>query len=200
MPYRRNNVDFTINSYYQPMSMQEMMTPLVMYKDAYEKSEAAYEDLSSKADTFKYLAKKLEDNPDSEAAKIYKGYADELSKQAEDLARNGLSMNNRRALTNLKRRYQGEIGRLVSADEAMREEQKLLPAEREKIEKDRRQMEEWWGKSEKEKEVIVDDVLYSTLRIVMLGHRPVCLSKEGIEPGEGYPDEKIRNTSVELLV
>lgn len=125
MPYRRNNVDFTINSYYQPMSMQEMMTPLVMYKDAYEKSEAAYEDLSSKADTFKYLAKKLEDNPDSEAAKIYKGYADELSKQAEDLARNGLSMNNRRALTNLKRRYQGEIGRLVSADEAMREEQKL---------------------------------------------------------------------------
>lgn len=125
MPYRRNNVDFTINSYYQPMSMQEMMTPLVMYKDAYEKSEAAYEDLTSKADTFKYLAKKLEDNPDSEAAKIYKGYADELSKQAEDLARNGLSMNNRRALTNLKRRYQGEIGRLVSADEAMREEQKL---------------------------------------------------------------------------
>ena len=107
------------------MSLQEMMTPLVMYKDAYEKSEAAYEDLSSKADTFKYLAKKLEDNPDSEAAKIYKGYADELSKQAEDLARNGLSMNNRRALTNLKRRYQGEIGRLVSADEAMREEQKL---------------------------------------------------------------------------
>lgn len=125
MPYRRNNIDFTINSNYQPRSMQEMMTPLVMYKDAYEKSEAAYEDLSSKADTFKYLAKKLEDDPNSEAARIYKGYADELSKQAEDLARNGLSMNNRRALTNLRRRYQGEIGRLVSADEAMREEQKL---------------------------------------------------------------------------
>jgi ParB-like chromosome segregation protein Spo0J len=34
-------------------------------------------------------------------------------------------MGNRRALTNLKRRYQGEIGRLVTADTAMQEERKL---------------------------------------------------------------------------
>ena len=125
MPYRRNNYDFVVGNSFRPIEMQEMLTPFMMYKDAYEKSEAAYDDLSMKADTFKYLADKLEDNPNSEAARIYKGYADELSKQAEDLAKNGLSINNRRALTNLKRRYQGEIGRLVNADNAMQEEKKL---------------------------------------------------------------------------
>ena len=84
----------------------------------------------------------------------------------------------------------------------LREEQQLLPEERERIEEDRRQIEEWHIESgrQKEREEIVDDVLYAALRTCMLEARPVCLSKEGTEPGEGYPDEKIRNTSVELLV
>ena len=124
MAYRRNNYDFVIDSNFSPFSMQEMLTPFVMYKDAYEKTEEAYNDLTQKADTFKYLADVAEENPDSKAAKIYKGYASELDKQAKDLAKNGLSMLNRRALTNLKRRYQGEIGMLARADEQLKELQK----------------------------------------------------------------------------
>lgn len=96
---------------------------------------------------------------------------------------------------------------IVPIDEAdmmitLAPEQELLPEERERIEEDRRQIEEWRIESgrQKEREEIVDDQLYSALRTCMLEARPVCLSKEGTEPGEGYPDEKIRNTSVELLV
>lgn len=123
MPYRRNDYSFVIDSSFQPFSFQEMLTPFVMYKDAFEKSEEAYIDLSNKADKFKYLADSLD--PNSTAAKIYNGYANDLKAQAEDLANNGLSMRNRGALTNLKRRYQGEIGRLIDADTELKKEKEL---------------------------------------------------------------------------
>lgn len=123
MPYRRNNYSFVIDSNFQPFSMQELLTPFLSYKENFEKTEAAYTDLTDKADKFKYLSETLPE--DSQARRLYEGYANELNKQATDLAQNGLSMGNRRALTNLKRRYQGEIGRLITADEAMQEERKL---------------------------------------------------------------------------
>lgn len=126
--YRSGNYSLVIGNSFKPFTLQEILTPMQIYKDAYEQTEAAYDDLNQKADTFSYLADVAEQNPDSKAAKIYKGYADELHKQADDLAKHGLSMGNRRALTSLKRRYQGEIGRLMKADAAMDEERKLRRA------------------------------------------------------------------------
>lgn len=117
------NFSYVIDSSFQPFSMQEMLVPFSAYKDAYEKSEEQYNDLSDKSDKFKYLSETLPEG--SKARKLYEGYANDLAKQAEDLAHNGLSMSNRRALTSMRRRYQGEIGRLLQADEAMREEKKL---------------------------------------------------------------------------
>ena len=121
MPY--SNYSFVIDSTFRPFTMQEMLTPLAMYKDAFEKTEEAYVDLSNRADKFKYLADNLD--PDSKAAQIYNGYANDLKAQAEDLAHNGLSMANRRALTGLRRRYQGEIGRLVDANAKLQQEVQL---------------------------------------------------------------------------
>ena len=84
MPYRRNNYDFVIDSSFQPFSMQELLTPMLMYKENFEKMESAYEDLSSKADKFKYLSQTLPEG--SQSRQIYEGYANELNQQAEDLA------------------------------------------------------------------------------------------------------------------
>ena len=123
MPYRRNNYDFVVDSNFQPLTMQEMLVPFTAYKDAYEKSEESFNELTDKADKFKYLSETLPEG--SKARQLYEGYATELNKQATDLAQNGLSMNNRRALTNLKRRYQGEIGRLADADTALQKEKEL---------------------------------------------------------------------------
>lgn len=111
---------FVIGSNFHPFTMQEQLVPFQMYKDAFEKTEDTYMDLSQKADTFKYLSETLPE--DSKARQIYEGYANGLAEQAEDLAQNGLSMANRRALTSYKRRYQGEIGRLNKADEALQKE------------------------------------------------------------------------------
>lgn len=118
-----SNYSFVVDSTYSPFSMQEMLVPFSAYKDAFEKSEEQYLDLSDKSDKFKYLSETLPEG--SKAKQLYEGYANDLRTQAEDLAHNGLTMGNRRALTSLKRRYQGEIGRLMQADEAMREEKKL---------------------------------------------------------------------------
>ena len=116
------NYDFVVNSHFTPFTMQEMLVPFAAYKEAFDKTEEAYDKLSE-ADNFKYLSKTLPEG--SKAREIYEGYANELTKQAEDFAHNGLTMGNRTALTSLKRRYTGEIGRLMKADEAMKEEKKL---------------------------------------------------------------------------
>lgn len=121
--YRHNNFSYVIDSSFQPFSMQEMLTPFVMYKDAFEKSEAAYDDLRSKADRFKYLSESLPEG--SRARQIYEGYANDLNAQAQDFANNGLGISNRRALTGLRQRYQGEIGRLYEAETALKKEQDL---------------------------------------------------------------------------
>lgn len=123
MPNRYNNYSYVIDSSFKPYSFGELIQPFAIYKDAFEKAEEQYNDLTDKSDQFKYLSETLPE--DSQARKIYEGYANELNKQAADLAKHGLNMGNRRSLTNLKRRYQGEIGRLVTADTAMQEEKKL---------------------------------------------------------------------------
>jgi hypothetical protein len=123
MPYRRSNYDLVIDSSFQPFSMQEMLVPFTAYKEAYEKDEAAYIDLQNRADKFKYLSETLPEG--SKARQIYEGYANQLSNDAKDFMSNGKSMSNARSLLDLKRRYQGEIGRLVDADTALKQEQAL---------------------------------------------------------------------------
>ena len=117
------NYSFVIDSSFRPFEMQEMLTPFLMYKDAFEKAEEAYSDISDKANTFEYLSKTLPEG--SEARKLYEGYANTLKTHARDFEKNGLNLGNRRGLTELKRRYSGEIGELMRADAAMKEEKAL---------------------------------------------------------------------------
>lgn len=119
------NFSFVADSKFNPLSREDVLTPLLMYKQAYDETEAAYDKLSKDSNVFSYLSKVAEENADSEAAKIYKGYADELNTQAQSLAQNGLSMANKRALLNLKRRYDSEIGVLERAQKSLEQEREL---------------------------------------------------------------------------
>lgn len=113
------NYSFVIDSSFRPFSFDEMLKPWVIYSNAAKEVEEKYDDLKTKADTFKYLANETTNDPTARA--IYEGYANDLNAQAEDFARNGLSIRNRRALTSLKQRYQGEIGQLEEADKQLKE-------------------------------------------------------------------------------
>lgn len=124
MPYRRNNYSFVIDSNFQPFTLQEMLVPFTAYKDAYEKQESAMEDIANR-DIFKVLA----DLPEGSKSKaIYEGYINDFNSQSDNFSKNGLTMQNRRALHNLKKRYGQEIGRLEAANTALQEEKKLRRA------------------------------------------------------------------------
>lgn len=118
-----SDYSFVIDSTFKPFSLQEMLVPFSAYKDAYEKADETYIDLTTKSDTFKYLSKKLP--KDSEARKIYEGYANDLKSQAEDLNTYGFTAGTKRGVSNMRRRYSGEIGRLDKANTALEEEKKL---------------------------------------------------------------------------
>lgn len=115
------NYSFVIDSSFNPYSFAELIQPFAIYKDAYEKAEAQYEDIASQ-DIFKYL----NDLPEGSRSKeIYDNYVTELNRQSDDLSKRGLNMSNRRALLNLKKRYKSEIGRLEAANTALQEERKM---------------------------------------------------------------------------
>ena len=119
---RHGNFSYVIDSSFQPFSMQEMLQPLVAYKDAFEKTEAAYDELNQKAGDIKYFADSLPEG--SKAKAVYDNYTEELSKQAQDFAKHGLTMMNRRSLMDLRRRYPNEIGILEKANAARQEQMK----------------------------------------------------------------------------
>lgn len=114
------NFEFnTDRSNFHPFSLQEMLVPFTAYKEAYDKAEAKYDEMAEKANAFDYLRDTLDEN--SKARQIYEKYANDLQKQAEDFQQNGFYRGNSMNLTSLKRRYSGEIGRLVKADELLKE-------------------------------------------------------------------------------
>ena len=89
----------------------------------------------------------------------------------------------------------------------LKPEQIMLPEERAEIEEYKAEQEEiqqrraeWWGEEIKPHTVVIDDKLYAALKTVMTEWVPVCIGKEGADPGEGYPDVKIRNSSIEKQV
>lgn len=103
---------YTIESSYKPFSFQELATPYMIYKDAYDKQETKLEELYDKASVFS----DLDDLPeDSQARKIYDNYMNSLNAANKDFAANGLTMNNRGLYSDIRKRYQGEIGKLAQA-------------------------------------------------------------------------------------
>jgi len=62
------------------------------------------------------------------------------------------------------------------------------------------EMRQLWGEEIKLHTVVIDDKLYAALKMVMTEWVPVCIGKEDADPGEGYPDVKIRNSSIEKQV
>lgn len=110
----------TINSKFKPYSYDELVKPLIYYKEAYDKIEKDYSDLAAQAEAFKDIASQ-EENP--EAYKLYKGYSDKLDKAMEDFSK-GMTAANRKDLMKLKRDYSSSIGTISRAYQQASEENK----------------------------------------------------------------------------
>ncbi len=121
MAYR--NLYIKANNVFKNRTFDDLLKPLAMYTDVYNQLEAESGELADKSNAFAYLSSTLPEG--SESKRIYENYANELKAASDDMARNGLNIQNRKALVDLKRRYNGEIGRLQRADEALQREKEL---------------------------------------------------------------------------
>lgn len=106
----------TITSRFKPFTYEELIRPLLQYREAYDKVEADYTTLATQAEAWKDAANR-ETNP--EAYKAYTKYTDDLNKIIEDFSK-GMNLNNSNTL-NMKRRYASEIMPIAKAAEAQRE-------------------------------------------------------------------------------
>lgn len=108
-------MNLVINSQFRPFTYDEMVKPLVQYKEAYDKVEQDYSDLATQTEMWKDIVNQT-NSP--EAYAMYKGYSDQLNSIVEDFSK-GMTLKNRSALLGMKRDYARNITPIARASEAM---------------------------------------------------------------------------------
>ena len=118
------NYSFISNAKFRPFSYQEMLQPLQAYTQEYNTIQEGMGELGTKADIFEKMAN---EQTDPQAYAIYKQYSNDLAKQAESLAKQGLTPASRQGLIDMKRRYSSEI---VPIEQAYKRRQELIDEQR----------------------------------------------------------------------
>lgn len=108
----------TNNAKFRPYSFDEMLKPLAMATQEQRAIEEGISELGTKADLMRMYAN---EEPDSDWAKKYNEYANDLDKQAESLAKQGLNPTSRQGLLNLKRAYSSSVSPIEEAAKARKE-------------------------------------------------------------------------------
>lgn len=119
-----------IGSKFRPFSYSEMLAPIEAAVTEHRAIEEGLGEMSAKAGMWDKLANQ---QSDPVAYAQYKTYADDLTKQADLLARQGLTPESRRGLLDMKRRYSNEI---TPIEVAATKREELTKAQREAIQKD----------------------------------------------------------------
>lgn len=116
------NYSLVANSTFQPFTYQELAMPLDRQDAYHENLMQQYEQLSNKADILEAMGK---NDKDAGAYNRYKAYSDSLRNEAENLYKNGLNVDSRLRLTELRRRYNQEIVPIQNALNKRRQEAEL---------------------------------------------------------------------------
>lgn len=124
------NYSFISNAKFRPFSYQEMLQPLQAYTNEYNTIQEGMGELSAKAGVFERLAN---EQTDPKTYAMYKQYSNDLAKQAESLAKQGLTPGSRQGLMEMKKRYSSEI---VPIEAALSKREELTKAQREAIQRD----------------------------------------------------------------
>lgn len=118
-------MQLVINSKFRPFTYDELIKPMLQYKEAYDKAEADYTTLAAQTEQWKNIANRTQS---PKAYAMYSKYSSALSNASEDFSK-GMTLQNRGALLDLKQRYASEIKPIADAAErrkALIEEQRQL--------------------------------------------------------------------------
>ena len=113
-----------INSKFQPFSFERYLQPYQIYGEAYKEIENQYEELATKANIWDEMANK---QTDPYAYNMYKTYSNDLEKQADQLAREGLTPTSRQNMLKMKQRYSSDI---IPIEQAYKRRQELIDEQR----------------------------------------------------------------------
>lgn len=112
------NFAYANQTNFRPFSYQEMLAPVLMSTQAHQALEDAYSELDTQANAVGALANETND-PIAYAR--YKTYEDSLRKQADSLAKNGLTPGARKSLLDIKGQYAKDIVPIQNAITRRRE-------------------------------------------------------------------------------
>lgn len=104
-----------LDTKFNPLTFDDMVKPLLIYKQAYEKAEEAYNKLSE--DTAE-IGDLVDRDTSPESYSMYTGFNTDLSNVVDDFSR-GMTYKNRRQLLDMRRRYAREIKPIQKASEAL---------------------------------------------------------------------------------
>lgn len=118
-------MNIRITSKFRPFSFDELLKPMAIYKEAYDKAEEDYNSLAVQTEQWKDVANRTQS---PKAYAIFHKYEDALNKAADDFSR-GMTLQTGNQLLNLKRRYTSDImpiGKAATRKRELMEEQRKL--------------------------------------------------------------------------
>lgn len=120
-------MNLVIDSKFRPFTFDEMVKPLILYKQEYDKVEKDYSDLAAQTEMWKDIANR-EKNPI--AYEMYQRYSNDLAAYTDSFSK-GMNLNNRSGLLGMKRRYSQDIAPIDTAykrQQALADEQRVARA------------------------------------------------------------------------
>lgn len=124
------NFSFVSNAKFRPFSYAEMLQPLQAYTNEYNTIQEGIGELGAKAGVFDKMAN---EQTDPRAYQMYKQYSEDLAKQAESLAKQGLTPSTRQGLIDMRKRYSSEI---MPIEQAYARRQSLIDEQRKAMQQD----------------------------------------------------------------
>ena len=118
-------MNIRITSKFRPFSFDELLKPMAIYKEAYDKAEEDYNSLAVQTEQWRNVANRTQS---PKAYAIFREYEDALNKAADDFSR-GMTLQTGNQLLNLKRRYASDImpiGKAATRKKELMEEQRKL--------------------------------------------------------------------------
>lgn len=100
------NYSLTVNSTFNPYSLQELLPIYQANAQAQYQAEEAFSQLQMKADQWEKLANNAQD---ADVYNTYKAYSNQLKAAADDILNNGINTASRRNLINMRAQYASNI-------------------------------------------------------------------------------------------
>lgn len=118
---------YTYNAEFNPISFADRIAPMRLYKEEYDKQQAAYEKMLEETDDLGVLK---DIAMDADSYGVYKSFQDEINSIADEMETKGLSNDVKNRLLKLRRRQADEINPLLerqkSRAELIKEQRKYL--------------------------------------------------------------------------